>query len=334
MPCSSSDGSVVDSFGIYIKTHRPDYHLAKGLIASLWEHAPGCPITLIPDDGYESDTHWGMPAMRSKDPFVQRLKGYYKKLWVFFGLCSRFIYIDSDMPALAPFSALGALVRNARKPFLYVCAEQKFVDIFSRHNQIQKNAARQKHVGELELLATFDPADDPQAAFPFNSSFFVTTRDIFPVGFLHKRFKAVEAFHNPTADKSLCFSREGLFMGDQGFLNYLLAKRQVQPSLLLDLWHWGGREAPPDVEQQRKVDPLKHLPVHWAGCPRPSVWSGNVPLRSQWRESYKSLQRSSSSRAAASREYARLAARDCREKAARAVKSALKRVALFGKDTA
>lgn len=280
---------VSQSFGIYIKTFRPDYHLAKALIASIRQVEPEVGITLIPDDDFSGDGLWGEKTLTLNDPLACSLRGYFKKLWVFLGPYERFIYLDADMLALKPLRRLIETVRDADENFFFVCAESKMIKALAERDSGVRESIFEAHIGEAGLLHEFDPNYDWHNAFPFNSGFFATHRDVLPREWLQGVFESAQRFHRDRKLPPLAFSRDGVFMTDQGLLNYAIAKRGVAPTLLVDAFYWGGRR--PAEEERIARDEMKHLFVHWAGCPRPNLFDTTPPAGEQWRQAYSSFHR-------------------------------------------
>lgn len=280
------------TFGIYIKTFKPDYHLAKALIASLRRYCKDVPIIVIPDDGFAASTIWGERTLVLDDNFARSLTGYYKKLWVFLGPFDRFLYLDADMLCLKDPAQLIEHICELKPPFFAVCRERKIKQYLETEAFEDTKAVFQRHIGDLGLLAEFDSEYDIFSRFPFNSGLFASTRDLFSRDFIEERFSAAMKFQAERGFPPLTFSRQGVFMSDQGFLNYLVAKQGVDLKLFDDVFVWGGRFADsiaPDCGI-KGTDYVKSF-VHWAGCRRPSLFDySQVPWGNEWKTFYRLFQ--------------------------------------------
>lgn len=270
-------------FGIYVKTHRPDYHLAKALISSLREFIPEIPIIVVPDDGYRKPSLWGEESLLLDDPFLDRLDGFYKKLWVFFGPFRRFIYLDADMLAMRDPRPLIELVRQAEPPFFMVCSETKVRQQLANGDEQVRKSICQRHIGDLDLLRDYDSQYDPCEAFPFNSGFFATHQHVFDQHRLMERFESAVRLQREHGLPPLTRTREGVFMGDQGFLNYMAMQSGARLQLLDDVFVWGGVPFTPSPSD---AAPYRNAFVHWAGCPRPSLFGFDVPAGERWLRHY------------------------------------------------
>ena len=269
------------TFGIYIKTFKPDHYLAKVLIASIRHYAPGVEIMLVPDDGFTRDRLWGEKVLNTDDPFLVSLKGYYKKLWVFFGPYDRFIYLDADMLLVRPLDALIHKLMRSGAPSCHVCAESKCVAALARADDEARDAIYRNTVGDPELFRVFDPDYVMQAHFPFNSGFFASHREVVSRDALEHIMLRVNRIHAQRGLPPLNNTRKGVFYSDQGLINYLMYKNGIDVTLLTEAFVWGGREVP-DMTEDVRGDPLKHLFVHWAGCPRPTFANRDVPAGKEW----------------------------------------------------
>jgi len=286
MPTSRTEPTI--DFGIYIKTFRPDHYLAKVLIASIRHYLPDVDITIVPDDGYRRATLWGEKVLTLDGPFFSSLRGFYKKLWVFFGHYERFIYLDADMLALRPLQPLMDRVVAAKEPFFIANGGKSTLECFSNGTIDARRAKLAEGVGDPDLLKAFDPDYALDPLIPFNSGLFATHRGIFPLDEVRNTFCAAQQFHRVRGLPPLATSRQGVFMGDQGFINYLAYRNGRRPELLPDVFLWGGKS----MREYRKIQnrgpagPCQHLFVHWAGCPRPTLLHRRVPAGDAWIKHY------------------------------------------------
>jgi len=235
---------MASTFGIYVKTFKPDHYLAKVLMASIRHYAPGVDITLIPDDGFTAPMLWGEKVMNVDDPFLLGLKGYYKKLWVFFGPYERFIYLDADMLVLRPLDRLVERVMNQTRPFCCVCAETKVLAALAEGDAETRDRIIRKTIGDARLLESFDRSYRFRDVFPFNSGFFATDRSVVALEELKEIIDRIEELHSEYGLPPLGNSRAGVFYGDQGLMNYLMFKNGIKLDLLRDIFVWGGKAIP------------------------------------------------------------------------------------------
>jgi len=276
---------MAGNFGIYIKTFRPDYHLAKALIASIRHFHPELDIMLVPDDGYAQSTLWGEKVLNVDDPFLLGLKGYYKKLWVFYGPFERFIYTDADALLLRPLSPIMVRMRECRERFFLACTETKTVRALA-NDPTKAAAICSNMLGNLRLIEDFDPAYDFQRVLPFPSGFFASHRGAIPLDVLKDSLEALDRYHRAHGLPDLSEAkgqRWGVFNADQGLINYLFYRSGIAAEGLEDVFAWGGRPVEPIEPAQR----YRNTFVHWAGCPRPSILRQGVPCGREWFRFYR-----------------------------------------------
>ena len=279
-----SQNNVNVPFGFYIKTFKPDYNLTRTLIASIEHHCPNVPIVIIPGDDFEGDLLFGHPTMRSYNPTLTKLIGYFKKLWCFFGPIERFIYLDSDSLVVRNMDDIFDLVREASMPFTFVCSESKLASPDHLYDPSQK-AFYESLIGDLELLKELDPEYDYRGNYPFNSSFIGSHRGAVSLDLLKNTFTRAQALHKSNGLPPLNNSREGLFMGDQGLINYLIYKEGIQPFFLQDVFLYGKKENNALLKAQMKNHkPYAHAVVTWPGYPRPSVLRKDLAGADLWNQ--------------------------------------------------
>jgi hypothetical protein len=275
---------------IYISTMRSDYRLAKALVASIEAHAAEPRIFLLPDDDFAGTSMFGHPIWRPTDPEVMELTGFYKKLRVFWGPADRFLYLDADQLVLRDLRPLLCHIAAKREPFFIANRNTRTFGDWINASLDAKARMFTNRAGDLRLLSGFDPGFDWRECYPLNSGEFASCRDAFDTRVffdVFRRARQFDAVHGPGID--LRFSRRGLFMSDQGFLHYFLARHapHLEVEWIDDLFRWGGRSEglePGFVP----AGPWESTVVHWAGCPRP----GPIPLRPgvpkarEWRRRY------------------------------------------------
>ncbi len=270
--------------GIYIKTFERDYHLARALVSSIRRHSGSVPITIVPGDGHTRSQIWGENALVLDDPFLERLEGYFKKMWVFFGPYDRFVYLDADTLALKSVEPLLRYVAGLEEPFFAACRESKFDAAYEGDGEDARRAIVRDSVGDEALLAELDPGWRSEGFRPFNSSFFATHRSYVDKPTLRDVFEHANAINERHGKPRLYRSREGVFMGDQGLLNYLVWKTGVPPLSLPDVFVWGGRA---DAQLASPGDsPLERVFVTWAGNLRPTLIRRSVPAGREWARDY------------------------------------------------
>jgi len=276
----------MDTVAVYITTTPHDYYLAKALIASIQHYCPGLPIYLLPEDTYRGSHLFGCPVWRPSDDRVLELDGYYKKLRCFWGREKSFIFLDADMLLLRSPSSLIADIAGRNKPFLMVCEESKWRRIWNEGSETEKRASFEQWVGDTTLLKKFDAEYDWHARLPFNSGFLAAHSDVLDHERLLETFRRARSFHTATKPpRKLTVSRQGLFMTDQGFINYLVAKAEIQVEYLDDIFLWGGDK---ELWRQRASlpGPYAGLLIHWAGCPRPGLLRFGIPGGKAWKRFY------------------------------------------------
>ena len=305
----SSASTVRDTsraeFGAYIKTYRPDHPLARAAAASLRHFAPGIDVTLIPGDGYAHETLLGEQVLHSDDPLLVPLHGYFKKLWCFWGPYRRFLYVDSDVIAVSDLEPLLAHVRGLSEPFFVCSGSPALRDGLRASPPAERDRKYRTRIGDLELLREFDPEYDHEATYPFNSGVFLASRGGVPHALMRSAMERANAMHDARGLPRLGRSREGLFMGDQGLINYLVYKCGVDPVLWDGLYEWAGR----DTALLRAASGGR-LFVHWAGVARPSLLNRRGDFGRLWARFYTAHHKERGSTHALVAEVCRQAARE------------------------
>lgn len=260
----------------YISTTRPDYRHAKALVASIEAHAPGTRIFILPDDDYRGDAMFGHPVWRPSDPRVLALDRFYKKIRVFWGPAERFMFFDADQLVVRPLKPLLDLLSGFPAPFFAPNLSSRVHGEWTSGTDAQRERIFRERAGRPDVIARFDPGYRWMERFPFNSGEFAASRDAIDREELLSVFERACAFHRAQDPRDpLVGSRSALFMSDQGFLNYYMAR--YRPGLPLhwikDLHRWGGHAEA--RRRPRDGDPaFEGSIIHWAGCPRP----GPLPL--------------------------------------------------------
>jgi hypothetical protein len=276
----------MNKVAVYITTTPHDYYLAKALIASIQHYCPELPIYLLPDDSYRGSHLFGCPVWRPSDERVLELDGYYKKLRIFWGPEERFIFLDADMLLLKDPSKLLAQIADRKDPFLLVCGESKWAQLWREGDEDEKRSSFEQWVGNIELIHRFDGQYDWRVRVPFSSGFIAASQNVLDRERLLHTFQLARSFHADTKpERRLTVSRKGIFMGDQGFLNYFVVKAGVEVERLDDVFLWGGDK---ELWQQRASlpGPYAGLLIHWAGCPRPGLLRFGIPGGKEWKRFY------------------------------------------------
>ncbi|MCX6929287.1 MAG: hypothetical protein NT154_39615 [Verrucomicrobia bacterium] len=276
----------MDNLAIYIPTTPHDYYLAKALVASIRHYSPGLPIYILPSDSYEDSHLFGCPVWRPSDPRVMELDGYCTKLRTFWGPAERFIYLDADMLFLKAPAKLLALVADRKAPFLMACAESKFKQVWRVGTEGGKRLLFEETIGRIPLINEFDACYDWRSRLPFNGGFVAAHRDVLDREGLLDFYQRAERFHARTKPpRKLSSSRNVMFNGDQGILQYYLAKTGVQVEYLDDAFLWGGDR---ELWDQRTslAGEFAGLLIHWAGCPRPGLLRFGIPGGKEWKRFY------------------------------------------------
>lgn len=260
----------------YISTMRSDYRHAKALVSSVEAFAPGTRLYILPDDDYLGDSMFGHPVWRPSDKRVLALGGFYKKLRIFWGPAERFMFFDADQLVVRPLTPLLNLLSGFPAPFFAPNLSSRVHGEWTSGTDAQRERIFRERAGRPDVIARFDPHFRWMERFPFNSGEFGASRDAIDHEEFLSVFERACAFHHAHDPRDpLISSRSALFMSDQGFLNYYMARYRpgVRLHWVRDVHLWGGhvearrrsREGGPSVEGSI---------IHWAGCPRP----GPVPL--------------------------------------------------------
>lgn len=261
---------------IYVSTMRADYHLAKALVASIEAHVRAPRIYVLPDDDYPGDEIFGHPVWRPTDPEVLKLDRFYKKLRIFWGPAERFIHMDADQLVLRDLDPYLDLVAATQGPFVFANRRSSTWRKLQAADESARKAAYESMTGNVAALAAFDPTFDWRAGHLLNSGEFAASRDAVDRDTMLEAFARARRFYAERDLGTMTSSRLGPFMGDQGFLSYLLAAHAPATTVewLDDLYAWGGREELTRYRDDDHTDPLKWVAIHWAGCPRP----GPIPI--------------------------------------------------------
>ena len=238
----------------------------------------------MPGDDYSASTLLGLPVLQLEGDIFRRLRGFFKKLWVLFGPYDRFLYLDADQIALKPLAPLIERICSAPRPFFIASLNQAIRrQMFEEGDEVRR-ALYEQRCGRVDLLEELDPGFDWCRTYPFSSGDFATHRDFIQLPALQSVFEAAQVLHRERNLPPLGCSREGLFGADQGLFNYLVYRSGVPPDLMPDLYLWGGmdRSTFEELRARDRDDPLRHLFVHWGGCPRPTLLRRSVPAAVEW----------------------------------------------------
>lgn len=272
----------METVGIYIKTFNRDQHHALALVASVRRHAPGVPVLLIAGDRDFRARIKGVDCLVGDHTRDSRLVGYYGKLRCFLGPFERFVYMDADMIALEGLESLLEDIRKREGDFFVTCMENKIRRQMDSAGMAERRKIVARHVGDLELIREFDNDYQPDSVVPFNSGMFAATKTAINMDRAFRILDRAICFEKRRGATSLQFTRQGLFMSDQGFINYLCAKLGVPVSYVADLWVWGGGWQTISTTPKE----LGVVAVHWAGCRRPGLFRRGVPYEHIWRDAY------------------------------------------------
>jgi hypothetical protein len=277
--------SVTMDFTFYISTTPSDYYLTKALVSSIQHYCPYSHIYILPDDFCDKRELFGCPIWRPEDPYVLALDGYYKKLRIFWGPAKSFVYLDADMLVLKDLKPLTTYIALQNQPFLMTCLESKFLPLWCKGGEIARKEIFKNTVGQLQLILDFDPKYKWEARIPFHSGFIAASHDYINHKDLLDTFFATKLYHEKREKNKFTTSRTGIFMSDQGFINYYLAKYELAVEYIKDIVIWGGNKIY-WAESIHLTDSLSGLFVHWAGCPRPGIIPRSVPGQSEWTHEY------------------------------------------------
>ncbi|MBN1878411.1 MAG: hypothetical protein JXA33_29610 [Anaerolineae bacterium] len=278
---------TAQDIAIYISTTRRDYYLCKALVVSLEAHADHPQIYILPDDDYKVETIFGYPVWRPEDPRVLALDHFYKKLRVFWGPAERFLYLDADQLALKDIHDFLNMIATAQAPFFMVSVDSEHRQLWEQLGAEAYLRAHGWFMGKADLIRQFDPGYDMTKRMPFGSGAFTAHRDLIDKELFLDLFEKALAFHAMQNDpQPMTKSRNALFMGDQGFLNYFLSSQDIAVTWLDDLFLWGS-----DHNLYRHYDPTMPyagLFVHWFNCPRPGPvpFIKGIPAAREWRQMY------------------------------------------------
>lgn len=282
-----------DDVAIYISTMRADYRHAKALLASIETFSSCRNIFIIPDDDYRPPTMFGYPVWRPEDPRVLSLNGFYKKLRVFWGPAARFMHCDADQLVLQDLDPYLRYLGGLPTPFFVTNRNSR---VFADWNAGDKELVFRQRAGEPDLLRRFDAAYAWDRWFPFNSGEFSASRDAVNHDELLDVYAEASTLHSRlTPGRPMMYSRAGMFMGDQGFLNYFMNRHcpTVRVQWIEDLYVWGGlNEATPT--SVRPSAPYAGTLIHWAGCRRPGPLplGFGIPRARDWRVRHREYCRS------------------------------------------
>lgn len=278
-------GTLDSDFGVYIKTYWKDYHLARSAIRSLRQQLPNVDITLIPDDSYSKSTLLGEKVLQVSDKRMSCWRGFYKKLWCFYGPYKRFLYLDADVMAIRPLENLIGRFESVEPGAVLVNGQSKFLDLDRTKEMERWKSVCAMHLGDLGLIARFDPELDLTNYYPFNTGLMFSYREPVPIETTLGWFTRAQKLQSESGYPPLGHTRKGVFMSDQGFINYFLRKAGIRVDLLRDIYVWGS-EALCEKQILSENDPLKWCFVHWAGSNLPSLWSRSMLFHRDWKENY------------------------------------------------
>lgn len=278
-----------DDFGIYVLTYPGDYYLSLPLVRSLQHFNPGIPVMIIPGEGFDHNNHpFDVPVMDIPDGYWGQLGHADRKFLCFQGPFKRFLYLDADIICIRSLETFKQRVLAHKEPFIFVTQPIKhrvwsIAIEDSSHPQHQECTGRvHAQLGNVSLLQEFDPDYKPFARYTFNNGVFASSRLVLSEADFHDLHEREQAFFQRRLGKTFNWRCFDLFFGDQGRLNYLVAKGNIP---VLDLepdgqYIWGGCPLIFDVDTvlDNRAD---FSFIHWAGCPRPSPsFFCNTPLLS------------------------------------------------------
>ncbi len=285
-------------FGIYVLTYPGDYYLSVPLVRSLQYFNPEIPVMIIPGEGFDPHNHpFDVPVMDIPDGYWGQLGHADRKFWCFQGPFERFLYLDADIICIRSLEAFRQRVLAQKEPFIFVTQPIKH-EVWSvatedsSHPQHQECIGRaHAQLGNISLLKEFDPDFKPFARYTFNNGVFASSRLILSEANFQDLYEREQAFFKRRLGKTFNWRCFDLFFGDQGRLNYLVAKREIP---VLDLepdghYIWGGCALAFDVDMVLE-NRAEFSFIHWAGCPRPSPsFFCNAPLLSSLTTIYRCL---------------------------------------------
>ena len=275
---------------LYVCTTRSDYVLAKALVASLRVHAPSSRIIVLPDDDYPNATMFGCEVWKPEDPRVRSLDRFYKKLRIFWGPAERFVFFDADQLVVRPLRPWLELVARMPSPFFAANQSRRVHGEWTSGGDAARERIFRERVGRRDEIARFDPEIGWMANFAFNSGEFAASRDAVDQAEILETFERAREHHaRHSADDPLEGSRNALFMGDQGFLNYYMGRFRPHVAIrwVPDLHLWGGHAEAREQPAGASTD-MEGSIIHWAGCPRPGPrplepW---IPRHAAWQRAY------------------------------------------------
>lgn len=266
-------------FGIYIKTFEKDYYLAKVLISSLNKYAGDVDIMLIIDDDNTGHRMWGKEVLKFEDEFLLSIKGYFRKLWGFYGPYKKFLLLDADQLALKSLHPLIERIRNNDPPF-FLANKGGYDEYFNKDNDFKREKHEERLSYNIKLIEEFDPSFDWLSVYPFNSGNFASTKDLIDLNSLKKLYHQADIFNQSAGYPPFNNSRDGLFMSDQGMINYIVHHHlKLNVQYIDNLYFWGGHSI-----KKFKSSKKSNYFIHWAGCPRPTFLRRNVPAGDIWIE--------------------------------------------------
>jgi hypothetical protein len=200
-----------------------------------------------------------------------------RKFWAFQGPYEKFIYLDADIICTRPLAPFIARLQARTGCFVDVQlpiedAEWRLAIANSDHALHELCMSRvPSQLGNVGLLAEFDPGFDPYARYPFNSGLFASSRETIPEAAFADLHSREQAFFECCLRTTFEWTSHRLFFGDQGRLNYLVDRLGIerQPTYPLAHYQWGGDAAELSLESVLAGDAACNF-VHWAGTPRPS----------------------------------------------------------------
>lgn len=268
----------MSEIGVYLLTYPGDYHLSSALIRSLRHFGCDVPIVIIPGEGVDpDDTPFDVPVMRPPGGFWGELGHADRKFWAFQGPFEKFVYLDADIICTRPIAPFLEGIAEQRGRFLAASIPIADADwrtavadrSNARHDMCVRRVSSQ--LGNVDLLAEFDPLFDPYARYPFNSGLFASSRDTIPEEAFADLHARERDFFENRLGTAFNWRSHRLFFGDQGRLNYLVDRLGVdlQGTHPTGDYRWGGEAFELPLEQVLAGESPCNF-VHWAGTPRPS----------------------------------------------------------------
>lgn len=264
--------------GLYILTYPGDYHLSTALIRSLRYFDCEVPIMIIPGEGFDRDDHpFDVPVMAAPGGFWSRLGHVDRKFWAFQGPFEKFIYLDADVictRSVAPFVGhVRAHTGRFVAAYLPISDDEWRLAVARPEHELHRMCVDRvsSQLGNVKLLAEFDPAYDPYGRYPFNAGVFASSRGTIEEEHFADLHARESAFFRSRLQSEFSWSSHRLFFADQGRLNYLVDRLGIDRFTSYPHGHyqWGGETKPLLLKDVLAGDAPCTF-VHWAGTPRPT----------------------------------------------------------------